>query len=108
MLLIHEALRRETCAAAALDHWRKQYRANPTDDNAARMHLAWIELREAVDELVQLPSVLRYDEVALAVTTEDVPERRGSDNVSARDAVRESGTRPGEAPPPRVPERTDP
>jgi hypothetical protein len=36
-----------------------------------------------------------------------VPEGRGSDNVSARDAVRESGTRPGEAPPPTVPERTD-
>jgi hypothetical protein len=68
---IHEAMRREIVASAALKHWQEQYRLNPTDANALAFHLAWVMLREAVDALVKIPSPIR-ELVALAVAT---PER---------------------------------
>lgn len=62
---IHEAIRQERIAAAALDYYGKQYKANPTDENAIQFHAAWCSLRAYVNDLVRIESPI-MDRVTLA------------------------------------------
>jgi hypothetical protein len=62
---IHEAIRQERIAAAAVDHWGKQYKANPTDENAMQYHAAWCSLRAYVNDLVRIESPI-MERVSLA------------------------------------------